>query len=521
MRKSGLLFFVFVFTFICIGKINADTVYVNVMNNFFSPATFTANVGDQVKWTLMQGNHTTTSMTIPSGAASWNYTFTGVGDTYVYEVTIAGDYSYECVFHPGMVGNFTAETVSGPLVEENFEYAVGSTLVSNGYTAHSGSGTNSQSVITGNLSYPGYPSSGIGNMLQLVNTGEDVHKTLASNVATGTVYASFLVNVDSARAAGDYFFHLGPNPISTTFRSRVFVKLAANGNLAFGLSKGSTSASVPPVYTDSIYQAGTTYLIVAAYEIIDGATNDLVKLWVNPDLSGPAPMALITIDDPTNADISVGSYAFRQGGSASGPYLKLDGLRIFTIWDDVVPVELTSFTAASTGNAVTLNWSTASEVNNSGFEVERRNSSSGWTSLGFVQGNGTTTEAKQYSFIDNNVSAGNYSYRLKQIDFDGTFEYSNSVEVEVSTPSVYELAQNYPNPFNPSTSIKFNIPEAGNVKLIVYNLLGQEVNTLVNEFKSAGSYTINFDATNLTSGVYLYKIEANGFVQTRKMMLIK
>jgi hypothetical protein len=153
--------------------------------------------------------------------------------------------------------------------------------------------------------------------------------------------------------------------------------------------------------------------------------------------------------------------------------------------------------------------------------LKEESAASNWTSLGFVQGNGTTAEAKQYSFIDNNVSAGNYSYRLKQIDFDGTFEYSNSVEVEISTPSVYELAQNYPNPFNPSTAIKFNIPEAGNVKLVVYNLLGQEVNTLVNEFKSAGSYTINFDATNLTSGVYLYKIEANGFVQTRKMMLIK
>jgi hypothetical protein len=186
-----------------------------------------------------------------------------------------------------------------------------------------------------------------------------------------------------------------------------------------------------------------------------------------------------------------------------------------------IPVELTSFTAASIGNSVTLNWSTATEINNSGFEIERKSASSNWVSVGFVPGNGTTTEAKQYAFVDNNLSAGNYSYRLKQIDFDGTFEYSNSVEVEVSTPSVYELAQNYPNPFNPSTAIKFNLPEAGNVKLVVYNLLGQEVNTLVNEFKSAGSYTINFDATNLTSGVYLYKIEANGFVQTRKMMLIR
>jgi len=410
-------------------------------------------------------------------------------------------------------------TFAQPVVTEEFDYTVGDLLTAHGYTTNTGT-SNFIAVIAGNLTYPGYPSTGLGEMIKLFNTGEDVYKPLPAPISSGTVYASILVNVDSART-GDYFFHLVSDPFSTSYRARVFVKKALNGNLAFGLSKGTTSVTNPPIYTDSIYTTGTTYLVVVAYQFVDGTTNDLVKLWVNPDLSGAEPTPLLTKDDALNTDITIGSYAFRQGTAASGPFLKLDGLIISTSWNSIVPVELTSFAASVGGNSVTLNWATATETNNSGFEVERKSTSTSWQKIAFIQGNGTTTQPKSYSYSDRNLNDGKYSYRLKQIDYDGTFEYSKVVNAEIASVDKFELAQNYPNPFNPITTIKFSLPAAGNVKLAVYNLLGQEVQTLINGYKEAGTHTVDFEATNLNSGIYLYKIEANGFIQTRKMTLLK
>ena len=413
------------------------------------------------------------------------------------------------------IGNIIAQ----PVATEEFEYTVGDLLTAHGYTNNTGT-SNFIAVIAGNLTYPIYPSAGLGGMIKLFNTGEDVYKPLSAPITTGTVYASFLVNFDSAQTLGDYFFHLISDPFSTSYRARVFVKKALNGNLAFGLSKGTVSATNPAVYGDSIYTVGTTYLLVVAYEIIDGTSNDVVKLWVNPSLAGPEPTPLLNLTDATQTDISVGSYAFRQGGSASGPYLKLDGLIIGTSWNYVVPVELTSFTANVSGTSVSLLWSTSTETNNNGFEVQR-NSGEGFVTIGFIRGNGTTTEKQNYSFTDSKLAVGSYSYRLKQVDFNGTFEYSNVIEALVTTPTKFELTQNYPNPFNPTTAISFTLPQAGNVKLAVYNLLGQEVQILVNGFKEAGVHTVNFEAANLNSGIYLYKIETNGLTSVRKMTLLK
>lgn len=196
------------------------------------------------------------------------------------------------------------------------------------------------------------------------------------------------------------------------------------------------------------------------------------------------------------------------------------------IVDAVIPVELTSFTAQVIYNNVELNWTTATELNNQGFYVERSQKSEvrnqDWEVIGFVAGYGTTTEQKSYSFADDNITTGIYAYRLKQIDFDGTFEYSNGIEVDVDlTPTEYTLNQNYPNPFNPTTAISYAIPKADFVTLKIYDMLGNEVAVLVNEERPVGTHTLEFNSSGIASGTYFYRIIAGEFTETRKMILLK
>jgi len=186
----------------------------------------------------------------------------------------------------------------------------------------------------------------------------------------------------------------------------------------------------------------------------------------------------------------------------------------------IVPVELTTFRVSVNDNAVTLNWDTATEINNSGFQVERK-SNEEYKTIGFVPGFGTTTEPKAYSFSDFNLNSGTYSYRLKQIDYDGTFEYSDPVEVDITVPEIYSLHQNYPNPFNPTTKINYSVPADGFVNIAVYNVLGEKVTEIVNSIQKAGSYEVTFDATNFASGMYIYRMESGDFVSVKKMMILK
>lgn len=193
----------------------------------------------------------------------------------------------------------------------------------------------------------------------------------------------------------------------------------------------------------------------------------------------------------------------------------------------ITPVELSSFTANLVNQEVHLNWTTATEVNNQGFEIERSSVEQSWEKIGYVPGFGTTTETKSYSFIDENVVTGSYTYRLKQIDFDGTFSYSEVVTVEVDlTPGNYELYQNYPNPFNPSTKIEFQVPEVSNVSIAIYDMLGQQIRLLFNDEVVPGRYTLewngkNNSGTQMSSGVYIYRITAGDFIQSREMVLMK
>jgi hypothetical protein len=205
----------------------------------------------------------------------------------------------------------------------------------------------------------------------------------------------------------------------------------------------------------------------------------------------------------------------------------LTGFSDFVIGSDnsnPLPVELMSFSATNTNDGVLLSWQTASERNNAGFEVQRRTEKRGasgeWQVLGFVRGAGTTTERQSYSFLDR-TATGNVQYRLKQIDFDGQFEYSNIIEINAGLPKTFVLEQNYPNPFNPTTVMSYQLPVASEVSLKLFDVLGKEVATLVNERQEAGAYNYTLNASNLSSGVYFYRLQAGNFVQTKKMMLVK
>lgn len=187
-----------------------------------------------------------------------------------------------------------------------------------------------------------------------------------------------------------------------------------------------------------------------------------------------------------------------------------------------LPVELVSFTASYKNLAVMLSWKTETEVNNYGFNLEKRVNDGEWDSIAFIEGHGNSNSPKEYSYNDKDLFAGGskFQYRLKQIDNGGSFEYSDFVEVEV-VPNQYDLSQNYPNPFNPSTTIRFSLPQAAQIKINLYNMLGEQVKTLAEGTYETGYHKVVVDAANLPSGTYIYRLESSDFVSVKKMILLK
>ncbi len=206
------------------------------------------------------------------------------------------------------------------------------------------------------------------------------------------------------------------------------------------------------------------------------------------------------------------------GGGETG------GFCTIKINSGIIPIELVSFNIKSENDRVMLNWLTATEINNKGFEIERR--SDKWEMIGFVSGFGTTTESHSYTFTDTDPNTGRNTYRLRQVDFDGSFVYSNELEIDVNLPAQYFLDQNFPNPFNPNTTINFSLPVEARVTVKIFNALGEEINRLTDNNYSAGFHSINFNADALASGLYIYSIDAVGIDNTtyrsvKKMMVLK
>lgn len=312
------------------------------------------------------------------------------------------------------------------------------------------------------------------------------------------------------------------------------------GGLIGYLMKSSYSSNISYCYsTGAVSTNGGGFV-----GIVDGSSTITACFWDNQTslqthgVAGGGDVAGVTGE--TTTAMKTKSTFTGAGWDNTGTIWRIDlTLAIndgypFLAWQNpsggtALPVELTSFTSAVNKNSVTLNWSTATEVNNYGFDVERRavNSQSStvnsWAKIGFVAGNGTTNSPKSYSYADASLASGRYAYRLKQIDNDGAFKYSQSIELGVNlAPATIGLSQNYPNPFNPSTQISFSVSNTEQAKLVVYNLSGQAVMTLFDGVAiGQQAYQLSFDASKLASGVYFYKLETPSRIDVKRMQLLK
>ncbi len=316
-----------------------------------------------------------------------------------------------------------------------------------------------------------------------------------------------LVVRDNNPGAGDYVFSeitfavAGSSPFKVTYpNTNVSIPALSSVNITWDVA----NTNVAPVNCQTVNvklttDGGNTFVTVA-----NALPNTGAATITMPDVQTTTARLYIEAADNIFYDVSDVNFTVSQA----------------------VPVELASFSAVSNNGTIKLEWTTATETNNKGFFIERSLDGNEFLTTGFVEGKGTTTRFSEYVFSEKLTQSGNYTYRLKQVDYDGSSSFSNEVEVELANPATFSLDQNYPNPFNPSTSISFSLPEASSVKIVVYDVLGNKITELLNGNLALGYHKLNFDAGKLNSGLYLYTITAQSnsgqsFSTTRKMMLLK
>jgi hypothetical protein len=312
---------------------------------------------------------------------------------------------------------------------------------------------------------------------------------------------------------------------------------AASLNYVGGFAGENYYANISNSYSTGYVDANSSYVggFLGYYYY-----GDITKCFWDTETSGKSSSQGTDVTGKTTAQMKTNT-TFLNAGWDAAIWNIGDGINDgypYLDWQytggTALPVELTSFSAKYRVPSVELKWETVTEVSNYGFSVERASTplgmtwkstsaslSASWETLGFVQGNGNSNSPKSYSYLDPNPPNGKIQYRLKQIDFDGKYEYSEIVEVNVEAPTQFSLQQNYPNPFNPETSISYKVQAASQVSLKVFDVLGREVATLVNEFQQPGLYVKTLRATSLPSGVYFYRLQAGSFTSTKKMILLR
>ena len=462
-----------------IQKITLGSGTLNVGGTFDADGTLTVGTGTV--------NFTGTNQTIPPYTYK-NLTVSGSGTVNLSGITVNGDIA--------VIGTATVTLppTCNDLTVNN----------SNGITL------NSATTISGNLIFT------LGN-LYLGNYNLTLNGSVVGAAASKCIVTNGTGVVSRSITAGNFTFPIGSD--ATHYNP---LRIANNSTTAKTYTARIVTGTTPIGSAKTTNTCGQTW-------IITGTSADTVAFSWNTSEAGTALQAGLVGASAWRSDNGndwIEQFSITAVGTPNAT--TVTGVTSFSSWivgtGGSLPVEMTSFAAAAQNMHAQLKWNTATEVNNYGFEIERRAiASNAWEKVGFVLGSGTSNTAHNYTYADNNLSAGKYAYRLKQIDNDGAFKYSVSTEVEIiGVAKELKLFGNYPNPFNPSTKVQFAVPENGNVSLRVYNIIGQEVATLFDGAAEAGNiYTANFDGSHMASGLYFSVLEFGNQRITHKMMMTK
>ncbi len=414
--------------------------------------------------------------------------------------------SYYLFNHTGFPGNLVAYySMDGTRVDSLFDATVNNndgvfmdgTAVDKGYSGNS-------------LIF-----NGVNNYIQFASSP-------SFDITSGVVSVSSWIKIDylpteMVNAYGPIFDSQGDQ----------YVIYEDKGNRELRFKAATTGGAARPGILQAELITGKWINVVGVY---DGAN---AMIYLNGVMKGTLPLTGTILSGQVamlGKNGTVGTLSYLKGSIDQVAVFDkaLSGAEILEMYnnykvaaDYIVPVELTSFSAQAAKDKINLVWETATETNNYGYEIQKSSDKINFTAIGFVKGAGTSTEKHTYTYTDDSRATNKVYYRLKQIDFDGTSWYSQVVEAANVIPTEFALSQNYPNPFNPATTIKFQLPVNSKVSLKVYDILGSEVATLVDEVKEAGYYELSFNGSGLASGTYFFRINADNFVQTKKMILIK
>ena len=409
------------------------------------------------------------------------------------------------------------------LFTEDFNYALGQLTDNNGganvsmgtWLQFSGTAFDIMNV-AGSLSYPNYftsptPSSGKIVLQSSPTSAEDVLRNFTTQAAASnaTVYTSILLNITDTSslagltitpsAAGEYFMTYLPSASTTSFFARLHVRKGSANN-SFNLGIAMTSSGTTPVqWIATNFPINTTHLVTYAYTFVTGAANDVAKLWVNAPYSATEPAAMVSSTMIGTEAVDVGRVVIRQA-TLNTPNCEIDGIKVSLNWADAtLPVNLTSFNASLNAGKANVSWGAATEVNVKGYSVEKSLDATNFSEIGFVN----ATNAGNYSFADNQLKSGNNYYRLKVIDKDGSFKFSQVVVIKNMSAVKAEL---FPNPAVNNLTVNHSKAEVGAVIHIV-NIEGRLVKN-INVLAGATQTALN--VSDLVKGNYMMVFESNG-----------